>query len=94
MTRLPTGTVEELVEALIDYRGKTPPKSASGVRLITAKVVKGGRIRSDRAEFIAEETYGAWMRRGFPREWMAFRISHVGCGVSAPDRFSAMTERT
>jgi type I restriction enzyme S subunit len=39
---------------------------SSGVPLITAKVVKGGRIESP-DEFIAEEDYADWMRRGLPQ---------------------------
>lgn len=59
--------IGDLIETLIDYRGKTPPKTATGVPLITAKVIKGGRITSDHPEFIAEEFYAAWMRRGLPQ---------------------------
>jgi type I restriction enzyme S subunit len=51
--------------AIIDYRGKTPQKTSSGVPLITAKVVKNGRIEQP-DEFIAEDDYEAWMRRGMP----------------------------
>ena len=36
--------LEDCVATLIDYRGKTPQKTLSGIPLITAKVVKGGRI--------------------------------------------------
>jgi type I restriction enzyme S subunit len=57
----------DLLDTLIDYRGRTPQKTDSGVPLITAKVIKGGRIASDKLEFIAEEAYDAWMRRGLPR---------------------------
>lgn len=60
--------IGQLIERLIDYRGKTPTKTDSGVPLITAKVIKGGRILTSALEFIAEETYEAWMRRGLPRE--------------------------
>jgi len=60
--------VEELAERIIDYRGKTPPKTSAGVPLITAKVIKGGRIVQT-SEYISEETYGSWMRRGFPQQW-------------------------
>ena len=52
--------------AIIDYRGKTPRKTSSGIPLITAKVVKGGRIKTP-TEFIAIEDYYFWMRRGIPR---------------------------
>jgi type I restriction enzyme S subunit len=61
-------TIEEVVECLIDYRGKTPPKTGSGVRLITAKVIKGGQILDEPAEFIAADFYDEWMRRGLPQD--------------------------
>ena len=51
--------------AIIDYRGKTPEKTSSGIPLITAKIVKDGRIE-DPEEFIAEDAYEQWMRRGMP----------------------------
>lgn len=60
-------TIGELIETLIDYRGKTPPKTEAGVPLITAKVIKGGTILTDRREYIAEATYETWMRRGLPK---------------------------
>jgi len=63
-----TKTVEEVTETLIDYRGKTPPKSDAGVRLITAKVIKGGFITDDKPEFILDEFYDTWMRRGLPKQ--------------------------
>ncbi|MFQ2772868.1 restriction endonuclease subunit S [Aeromonas caviae] len=53
------------MDALIDYRGKTPVKTDSGVPLVTAKVIKGGRIETP-TEFIAPEDYDSWMRRGIP----------------------------
>lgn len=68
MTDFDTITIEEATDRLIDYRGKTPPKTDSGVRLITAKVVKGGQILEEPAEFIAEDFYDEWMRRGLPQK--------------------------
>jgi type I restriction enzyme S subunit len=58
--------LEDCMAAIIDYRGKTPRKTESGIPLITAKVVKGGRIETP-DEFIAVEDYDAWMRRGIPK---------------------------
>lgn len=49
----------------IDYRGKTPNKVASGVPLITAKIVKKGGIEEP-SEFISFEDYPKWMTRGYP----------------------------
>jgi type I restriction enzyme S subunit len=60
-------SIEDLIEDLIDYRGKTPPKAQSGVPLITAKVIKGGRILAEPREYIADDIYDSWMRRGLPR---------------------------
>jgi len=58
-------SIEEVMDALIDYRGKTPKKTASGIPLITAKIVKSGRIHEP-SEFIAEDNYDSWMVRGLP----------------------------
>lgn len=52
----------------IDYRGKTPVKTASGIRLITAKNVKMGYVQESPAEFIAAEDYERWMTRGIPQK--------------------------
>lgn len=58
-------SVEDSMKAIIDYRGKTPRKTPSGVPLITAKIVKDGRIMPP-TEFIASEGYDSWMNRGLP----------------------------
>jgi type I restriction enzyme, S subunit len=60
-----TVSIEDGMEAIIDYRGKSPAKTAVGVPLVTARVVKGGELLEPN-EFIAEEDYDAWMRRGLP----------------------------
>jgi len=51
----------------IDYRGRTPSKTKSGLRLITAKNVKMGFLQETPIEFVAAQTYSAWMTRGVPR---------------------------
>lgn len=56
---------EDCLDALIDYRGKTPKKTAVGIPLVTAKIVKSGRIEKP-DEFIAESDYESWMTRGYP----------------------------
>ncbi|MGP4953230.1 restriction endonuclease subunit S, partial [Psychrobacter sp. T6-1] len=60
-------TLEESMDAIIDYRGKTPKKTDSGIPLITAKIIKRGRIETVN-EFISEDDYDTWMRRGIPNE--------------------------
>ncbi|AVJ57058.1 restriction endonuclease subunit S [Idiomarina sp. OT37-5b] len=56
----------DALDALIDYRGKTPKKTDTGIPLITAKIVKNGKILPV-SEFIAEEDYDEWMVRGLPQ---------------------------
>lgn len=51
---------------LIDYRGRTPVKTESGVRLITAKNVKLGYLQLEPQEFINPDNYNSWMTRGIP----------------------------
>ena len=65
------GWVETSVGAeirFIDYRGKTPVKSLSGIRLITAKNVKMGYLQETPMEFIAAASYKGWMTRGIPKK--------------------------
>jgi type I restriction enzyme S subunit len=58
--------LEDCMSAIIDYRGKTPRKTSIGIPLITAKIVKGGRIETP-DEFIDPAEYDSWMRRGLPK---------------------------
>src|SRR5690606_35436421 len=58
--------LEDVIETFIDYRGKTPIKSLSGIPLVTAKVVKEGKILTPN-EFIPVDQYESWMTRGFPK---------------------------
>ncbi len=60
-----TYKLEDAIDKLIDYRGKTPVKTLEGIPLITAKVIKNGRIETPN-EFIAEDEYENWMKRGIP----------------------------
>lgn len=56
----------DVLDKLIDYRGKTPKKTTSGVPLITAKIIKNGCIEKP-TEFISVDDYDSWMVRGFPK---------------------------
>jgi len=59
-------TLKEIAKFL-DYRGKTPPKAESGIKLLTAKNVRMGFIRNQPEEFVSEEGYRQHMTRGFPK---------------------------
>lgn len=55
------------VTNFIDYRGKTPKKTESGISLITAKNVRQGYVSAEPREYIAESDYDGWMTRGIPK---------------------------
>ena len=55
------------VTSYVDYRGKTPPKSDSGIYLVTAKNVKFGYIDYNCSrEYILPSSYESTMSRGKP----------------------------
>lgn len=54
----------ETVYNFIDYRGKTPHKSPSGVRLMTASNIRQGYIDYTREEYISEDEYATRLSRG------------------------------
>lgn len=59
-------TIGERIK-FIDYRGKTPVKSDTGLRLITAKNVKMGYVQETPLEYVSPNSYDGWMTRGIPR---------------------------
>ena len=59
--------IEQKLERIIDYRGRTPAKVESGVPLLTAKNVRDGYINEEPREFIAESAFNSWMTRGIPK---------------------------
>lgn len=63
--------LDNLVLNFIDYRGKTPPKSDNGIRMLSAANVKNGFLVPGRKEkFVTQETYDEWTtdRRGYPQK--------------------------
>jgi type I restriction enzyme S subunit len=69
-----TSSLDDLFR-FIDYRGKTPTKSRSGKRLISAKNIKMGYISEEPIEYVSEEFYDAWMTRGFPKQGDIFFVT-------------------
>lgn len=59
--------IGEMLNSIIDYRGKTPPKSDFGIPCISAANVKHGRIDLASASYVSQETYDKWTTRGFPK---------------------------
>lgn len=63
----PTCELSEYVK-FIDYRGRTPKKTKSGMRLITAKNIKLGHLQQEPREYVDPEIYDEWMTRGVPKK--------------------------
>jgi type I restriction enzyme, S subunit len=56
------------VTTYVDYRGKSPQKSESGIFLVTAKNIKKGFIDYESSkEYVLEEDYQEIMKRGKPQ---------------------------
>lgn len=65
----------------VDYRGKTPVKTDSGVFLVTAKNVKDGYIDYGASqEYISEDNYEEVMRRGKPEIGDVLITTEAPCG--------------
>ena len=63
------GTIGEICERIIDYRGRTPKFSESGIVHLRSSNVKEGRLtlKSDEITYVTDETYKSFMTRGFPK---------------------------
>ena len=59
--------INSYLSKIIDYRGKTPKKSAFGIITLSAKSIKNGKIDYSKVYFISEETFKKWERRGKPK---------------------------
>lgn len=62
-----TYTMEDALEVIIDYRGKTPKKSESGIPTLSAKSVKNNHIDYSLCYYISPDEYKRFMVRGFPK---------------------------
>ena len=87
--------IEDKLERIIDYRGKTPEKITSGIPLITAKNVRDGFLDPEPREYIAEENYDSWMTRGIPKQGDILFTTEAPLGNVArvPDYEMALAQR-
>lgn len=60
--------MEDALEAIIDYRGKTPQKAETGIPTLSAKSVKNNYIDYSECYFISPTEYEKFMVRGFPQK--------------------------
>ncbi len=80
----PMCPIGDLLETIIDYRGKTPPKSTSGIPLISAANVKAGRLVMDSPEYISLADYERWTTRGFTEPGDILITTEAPAGEVAP----------
>jgi len=61
-----TANLEDCLDALLDYRGKSPKKAPTGIPVLSAKVVKTDGLLRPIEQTIAPDYYDKWMVRGLP----------------------------
>lgn len=75
--------MEDTLEAIIDYRGKTPHKSPSGIQTLSAKSVKDGYIDYSQCYYISPKEYKKFMVRGFPQKGDVLLTTEAPLGMVA-----------
>lgn len=76
-------TMEDALECIIDYRGKTPKKSDQGIPTLSAKSVKNNYIDYSACYYISEEEYKKFMVRGLPQVGDVLLTTEAPMGLTA-----------
>ena len=75
--------MEDALDAIIDYRGKTPEKSDTGIPTLSAKSVKNNHINYAECYYISEAEYKRFMVRGFPQKGDILLTTEAPMGMVA-----------
>ena len=75
--------MEDALECIIDYRGKTPEKSDKGIMTLSAKSVRDGFIDYSQCYCISEDEYKRFMVRGFPKVGDVLLTTEAPLGTTA-----------
>ena len=75
--------MEDALEAIIDYRGKTPKKAESGIPVLSAKSVKNNHIDYDACYYVSPEEYKRFMVRGMPQVGDVLLTTEAPMGIAA-----------
>ena len=75
--------MEDVLESIIDYRGKTPKKSESGIPTLSAKSVRNNYIDYSECYYISAEEYAKFMVRGFPKVGDVLLTTEAPMGLAA-----------
>jgi len=87
--------ISKVCDDIIDYRGKTPSYSDSGIPHIRNFNIEENRLIMDDIEHVSEETYNEWMTRGIPQEGDVFFTTEAPLGKAAmvPDFQFSLAQR-
>lgn len=75
--------MEDCLETIIDYRGKTPHKSENGILTLSAKSVKNNNIDYSQCYYISDDEYKKFMVRGFPQKGDILLTTEAPLGMVA-----------
>lgn len=75
--------MEDALEVIIDYRGKTPEKSEYGIPTLSAKSVKNNYINYGECYYISDAEYKRFMVRGFPKKGDILLTTEAPMGMVA-----------
>lgn len=75
--------MEDALECIIDYRGRTPKKSETGIMTLSAKSVRDGYIDYSQCYYISIDEYEKFMVRGFPKKGDVLLTTEAPLGVVA-----------
>lgn len=75
--------MEDALESIIDYRGKTPHKSMTGIKTLSAKSVKDGYIDYSQCYCISKDEYNKFMVRGIPKKGDVLLTTEAPLGNTA-----------
>lgn len=75
--------MEDALDAIIDYRGKTPEKSDTGIPTLSAKSVKNNHINYAECYYISAAEYKRFMVRGFPQKGDILLTTEAPMGMVA-----------
>ena len=75
--------MEDALDAIIDYRGKTPEKSDTGIPTLSAKSVKNNHINYAECYYISPAEYKRFMVRGFPQKGDILLTTEAPMGMVA-----------
>lgn len=90
-------SLEDCCEAIIDYRGRTPPTAEEGIPHLTSANIKNGNIHWKTSKYVTQETYTSYMTRGIPKPGDVIFTMEAPLGEAAvipDDRRFSLAQRT